>query len=264
MGTISIHAPRGGRDRPQYWTRPSRAHFNPRSPWGERLPPPPPPSSPTVFQSTLPVGGATDSYFMQARANMISIHAPRGGSDDYSSFDWCFDGISIHAPRGGSDNLLSVCLRNLSQFQSTLPVGGATHIRTELEAPAKISIHAPRGGSDAESRNDESQPRHFNPRSPWGERRSCLIDQRAISISIHAPRGGSDTHNQQKDHQNHISIHAPRGGSDFMQNTHLISCPLFQSTLPVGGATADDQHSEPGNHHFNPRSPWGERPFQSA
>ena len=101
---ISIHAPRGGSDltlvsllwesRAFQSTLPvggatsgtifPRIHntdFNPRSPWGER------PTSrhhvtPIVpFQSTLPVGGATLMFRLACLDPIISIHAPRGGSD---------------------------------------------------------------------------------------------------------------------------------------------------------------------------------------
>ena len=56
--------------------------------------------------------------------------------------------ISIHAPREGSDAWgdAYACLRG--EFQSTLPVRGATG---GIFAPASnraISIHAPREGSD--------------------------------------------------------------------------------------------------------------------
>ena len=57
-------------------------------------------------------------------------------------------------------------------------------------------------------------------------------------ISIHAPRGGSDQEDPVKQPSHYISIHAPRGGSD----------PFW---LPHHAA----------DEHFNPRSPWGERPF---
>ena len=57
--------------------------------------------------------------------SVISIHAPRGGSDETrKDFDKMIL-ISIHAPRGGSDGY----------------VLGLACVRT-------ISIHAPRGGSD--------------------------------------------------------------------------------------------------------------------
>ena len=102
----------------------------------------------------------------------ISIHAPRGGSDGFSAVALGQRiEISIHAPRGGSDlggigdKLVAVV------FQSTLPVGGATNRDEEDVSALAISIHAPRGGSDC----DEGNGIHHCKR-----------------ISIHAPRGGSD------------------------------------------------------------------------
>ena len=57
-------------------------YFNPRSPWGERLGAHRLRSEKLKFQSTLPVGGATRQADRQQQASLISIHAPRGGSDD--------------------------------------------------------------------------------------------------------------------------------------------------------------------------------------
>ena len=56
---ISIHAPRGGSDRAFPPARTGSLNFNPRSPWGERLCGGLWTACRTVFQSTLPVGGAT-------------------------------------------------------------------------------------------------------------------------------------------------------------------------------------------------------------
>ena len=56
------------------------------------------------------------------------------------------------------------------QFQSTLPVWGATKAQAPVDEPKPISIHAPRVGSDFHT----------------GGQRLDLI------ISIHAPRVGSD------------------------------------------------------------------------
>ena len=79
-----------------------------------------------VFQSTLPVGGATIVWIMHFNIMFISIHAPRGGSD----------GRWVEGPYSPD------------KFQSTLPVGGATHGHLFHRASEPISIHAPRGGSD--------------------------------------------------------------------------------------------------------------------
>ena len=100
---ISIHAPRGGSD----LISGGSIH------------------AVMLFQSTLPVGGATAGHLQREVEKNISIHAPRGGSDDLIQQTREQTDISIHAPRGGSDTDKS---------------GGKRR--------SWISIHAPRGGSD--------------------------------------------------------------------------------------------------------------------
>ena len=78
----------------------------------------------------------------------------------------------------------------------------------------------------------------FNPRSPCGERlRFCMRAAHRISVSIHAPRVGSDAILGHGAEQTLVSIHAPRVGSDFKVNEMMGILPMFQSTLPVWGAT---------------------------
>ena len=56
------------------------------------------------FQSTLPVRGATWQQWLACGLCVISIHAPRAGSDEKLRVQQCNEGIiSIHAPRAGSD-----------------------------------------------------------------------------------------------------------------------------------------------------------------
>ena len=145
------------------------------------------------FQSTLPVGGATFLGLRSAPVRQISIHAPRGGSDDVGAsgdlLHWNFN------PRSPWGERLS-CSPSPFQpftFQSTLPVGGATDNVSKSRIDLEISIHAPRGGSDPLRFLLMSHLRYFNPRSPWGERRSPRAHGHfTLDISIHAPRGGSD------------------------------------------------------------------------
>ena len=56
-----------------------------------------------VFQSTLPVKGATQDGSIYDEYNPISIHAPREGSDYPKLKSDANYKISIHAPREGSD-----------------------------------------------------------------------------------------------------------------------------------------------------------------
>ena len=116
---------------------------------------------------------------------------------------------------------------------------GATGRASRIHDFRNISIHAPRVGSDRWSITKPEQSRHFNPRSPCGERRvgvPILIGRR--NISIHAPRVGSDDTIRLRSFRiNEISIHAPRVGSDENALCVTFAVNVFQSTLPVWGAT---------------------------
>ena len=258
---ISIHAPRGGSDVEEL-AGGIRQVFQSTLPVGGATPPCSPAISPgIVFQSTLPVGGATAKCCLQCLLRRISIHAPRGGSDVDSNLRSIDRIISIHAPRGGSDQLsssnwprttyfnprspwgerpLTSKVRSSAlAFQSTLPVGGATSYHHQTGREQHISIHAPRGGSDFPGSTDSPGAKNFNPRSPWGERLHANNEAFLLNIiSIHAPRGGSDPQYQAGSAvQQAISIHAPRGGSDSKAASRQRIHHVFQSTLPVGGAT---------------------------
>ena len=81
---------------------------------------------PLLFQSTLPVWGATTANLCRIRSvRSISIHAPRVGSDTALVVEVYGVNISIHAPRVGSDGSVGQ------------DIGDWT-----------ISIHDPRVGSD--------------------------------------------------------------------------------------------------------------------
>ena len=206
------------------------------------------------------MGGATIADHLGFPTGVISIHAPRGGSD--AAVPCLFPHLEYFNPRSpwGERHLCISSRSTPPPFQSTLPVGGAT--RNTIATPrllSIISIHAPRGGSDAFRLHCRKSNCNFNPRSPWGERpisagslTACPLFQSTLpvggatlpfraysliwNISIHAPRGGSDLGAYWGLRQLPISIHAPRGGSD----------------LNIGFVQSHKTN-------FNPRSPWGER-----
>ena len=78
--------------------------------------------------------------------------------------------ISIHAPLAGSDVTVSDGQQLKLQFQSTLPLRGATHQIGQSRSAKAISIHAPLAGSDTGLHGGVHALKHFNPRSPCGER----------------------------------------------------------------------------------------------
>ena len=170
---ISTHAPRTGSDKgivlhsnrfvknfnprsPHGERRRRRADyqvtgdFNPRSPHGER-----PASTHALivnvrsFQPTLPARGATSFHSVHPFCTAFQPTLPARGA----TADWAVrriaELISTHAPRTGSDLMQMLKEPKECIFQPTLPARGATLYQ-------------------ALSTRD---PRHFNPRSPHGERR---------------------------------------------------------------------------------------------
>ena len=148
MNKISIHAPRVGSD----------IRFPARL------------EAPSLFQSTLPVWGATIRYKKHKAHRVFQSTLPVWGATKSPGNAGRMEGISIHAPRVGSDCWMIISGIGYGAFQSTLPVWGATILRKNIAQDKDISIHAPRVGSDSvefeELDNDD--------------------------ISIHAPRVGSD------------------------------------------------------------------------
>ena len=154
---------------------------------------------------------------------MISIHAPRGGSDmkplrsQFSSRDfnprspwgerlkqtedksgyYNFNPRSPWGERPGTEGEV----QEEEEFQSTLPVGGATAGKQVSIWQTQISIHAPRGGSDSKTFSRLICLRTFQSTLPVG---GATTEQhynlQMVKISIHAPRGGSDHATEQDIH----------------------------------------------------------------
>ena len=79
---ISIHAPRMGSDAVVEYADKKHFNFNPRSPDGERRLTHRMQAAHFEFQSTLPGWGATIRFQRGVPQIVISIHAPRMGSDE--------------------------------------------------------------------------------------------------------------------------------------------------------------------------------------
>ncbi len=193
-----------------------------------------------IFQSTLPLRGATWIKPTPTVSIKISIHAPLAGSDSWS---WTtrrtaadFNPRSPCGERPGGDiQTASTALI----FQSTLPLRGATrrkHFRRWYHH--RISIHAPLAGSDQSAGNHEIRE----------------------TISIHAPLAGSDKRINEKDESlPHFNPRSPCGERLLKQVSNSLTESEFQSTLPLRGATRRKSLPPREHRYFNPRSPCGER-----
>ncbi len=262
--------------------------FNPRSPHGERRAFPTGggfiaafqstlpargatsasrcPSAARSFQSTLPARGATRTCKMSENLKRISIHAPRTGSDRSApKADAQSVQISIHAPRTGSDWMVNFIRHNLC-----------------------ISIHAPRTGSDATIKHYQWIARHFNPRSPHGERQKFLRRwkrQRKIFQSTLPARGATGTAARKYQRTTDFNPRSPHGErpdqvvtrtkvAKFQSTLPARGATIwsslsprtlkFQSTLPARGATWQIRRTWSPEENFNPRSPHGERRWHFA
>ena len=173
-----------------------RTDFNPRSPCGERLKRSRVAPSIRLFQSTLPVRGATLHAMLDDQITKISIHAPRAGSDP------CRSSASLSEanfnPRSPCGERPYVYMRQAGcvYFNPRSPCGERHTKGSGDTCGSTISIHAPRAGSD-----ESALPHAFH-----------------VRISIHAPRAGSDPEAATMSPQQTISIHAPRAGSDLRRS----------------------------------------------
>ena len=96
----------------------------------------------------------------------------------------------------------------------------------------------PLRGATVALRRDGVIQEHFNPHSPCGERLQQILDKANALL---------------------ISIHTPLAGSDFSWAEWTPNTTLFQSTLPLRGATRTPTRSRRRGRYFNPHSPCGER-----
>ncbi|AUD81563.1 hypothetical protein NRBB51_1479 [Bifidobacterium breve] len=280
--------------------------FNPRSPDGERPCSVPARSHSTLFQSTLPGWGATYSSVPAVSGTVFQSTLPGWGATrvgvtadaiqvEFQSTlpGWGAtgvrheqqrgDGISIHAPRMGS-NVRPVYRPLFSHlFQSTLPGWGATISEPGLYRLVIFQSTLPGWGATWLLLWRLGGGRHFNPRSPDGERRgwetvpnrrsgfqstlpgwgaTAAAGVRVRGLWYFNPRSPDGERPLSRCAQYNrviISIHAPRMGSDLFERVWRGSRLIFQSTLPGWGATRSSTSPQAAPRNFNPRSPDGER-----
>ncbi len=168
--------------------------------------------------------------------------------------------ISIHAPRVGSDLIARYGAKNKTKFQSTLPVWGATFYAESVHSGGVFQSTLPVWGATCFSLalvrrlifqstlpvwgatchllHSHLLDHNFNPRSPCGERQKIVMY--CLQLGDFNPR-------------------SPCGERPAGLIQSLVP-KVFQSTLPVWGATRSGRSVERAWCYFNPRSPCGERP----
>ena len=168
------------------------------------------------------------------------------------------------------------------KFQSTLPMRGATSFtRRNLYQRAKFQSTLPMRGATLPYPKHETQQRHFNPRSPCGERQDCRTfiptpwyfnprspcGERPVTLRQYyedthfnprSPCGERRLHANTCYQTNGISIHAPHAGSDlYFASGRSLTCD-FNPRSPCG-ERQECIYNADKRRYFNPRSPCGER-----
>ena len=123
---ISIHAPREGSDRAVQQIQRHERHFYPRSPRGERRAQLRPALRITNFYPRSPRGERLMSVQKSKGQAVISIHAPREGSDRIAPrADLVANAFLSTLPARGATRLAPAVAGTVA-FLSTLPARGAT------------------------------------------------------------------------------------------------------------------------------------------
>ena len=196
-----------------------------------------------LFQSTLPMRGATSRLGTSSRLWRISIHTPHAGSDSRSiggeSMKLKFQ--STLPMRGATVLYLTAAV--VEKFQSTLPMRGATCYTVQHYGPSgDISIHTPHAGSDSQKSLYFSAPQYFNPHSPCGERQlRDIFFQKLFKFQSTLPMRGATVFEKSSINGSDISIHTPHAGSDRMPLPH-ICCRCISIHTPHAGS---DEEGKP-------------------
>ena len=133
---------------------------------------------------------------------------------------------------------MQTTLPHMQNFNPRSPCGERRHSHRAQQDQKGISIHAPRAGSDCHYQ-DHRRRKNISIHAPRAGSDYYEVTYNGDkNISIHAPRAGSDPQGAQgAKGDTGISIHAPRAGSDPDKDGSYRLTVLFQSTLPVRGAT---------------------------
>ncbi len=145
-----------------------------------------------IFQSTLPLRGATgknENLYFDAD---ISIHAPPAGSDIPYLFQQVPKTISIHAPPAGSDFVRISTIQHSGNFNPRSPCGERLTALRSLSNSAKFQSTLPLRGA-TKMRPSPCWMRGFQSTLPLrGATGGREKGGRKGQISIHAPPAGSD------------------------------------------------------------------------
>ena len=147
-----------------------------------------------IFQSTLPLRGATPSNAVKSASSDFNPHSPCGERLAFKQSLLLFRSyFNPHSPCGERPyGLIIVSTTDLISIHT--PLAGSDTTTPACNASSDISIHTPLAGSDRMMTVSIRSVTNFNPHSPCGERLgSPVAGGTGAVISIHTPLAGSDS-----------------------------------------------------------------------
>ena len=189
-------------------------YFNPRSPCGER----PPLSLQAValgtFQSTLPMRGATSLEQISHRdCPDFNPRSPCGERRLCRRKHYRLGNFNPRSPCGERP-APSATSAPLNQFQSTLPMRGATLSLLSIKCGQMISIHAPHAGSDCFPWLSVFRPGFQSTLPMRGATPTSDVTFVFNRFQSTLPMRGATLVISHHIGEDEISIHAPHAGSD--------------------------------------------------
>ena len=166
------------------------------------------------FLSTPPIRRAIFTAAEWRLFLLISIHAPREGSDGKSSVKRTAHSYFYPRSPRGERQKPKGAIQTMKQFLSTLPARGATQRLPRGGGLCKFLSTLPARGATTATGGLECTSRFLSTLPARGATAKVVLPEPGIPISIHAPREGSDIAKATKLSSAIISIHAPREGSD--------------------------------------------------
>ncbi len=261
---VSIHAPRAGRDACVYFACGRLQGFNPRAPRGARLARDCHRRNRRKgFQSTRPARGATISpQGCSTQPRCFNPRAPRGARPCAHLTYLQRHGFQSTRPARGATLAEAKALHEIAMFQSTRPARGATGLCPRWRSPnVCFNPRAPRGARPASAVSVMPALAFQSTRPARGATRPLSEAARSLIVSIHAPRAGRDRTEALSMNSLFVSIHAPRAGRDRPLLRQFTCLLAFQSTRPARGATSTSSAARGRHLCFNPRAPRGARRY---
>ena len=175
---------------------------------------------------------------MSLDISIISIHAPREGSDPSAPRAGApVQNFYPRSPRG--ERQPAHLLEQVGgHFYPRSPRGERPDKKSEVNEAITISIHAPREGSDCVSSAWIGMPTNFYPRSPRGERPYTKGDVTYTEGDFYprSPRGERRMERSDADTASAFLSTLPARGAT-LETRYITVKDKFLSTLPARGAT---------------------------